>query len=95
MSSSTTKSYKPNSRTQGMIPGCTVDPSAISPGELFVLEYMFSLVLLFVAFGIGLEPRQAKVLGPAFAPILVGLVLGLGTLASSLVRPGYYGVCEL
>lgn len=79
---------------QGIIPGCTVVPELVSVGELFVLEYMFSLILLFIAFGVGLEPRQAKIVGPAFAPILVGAVLALATLASSVAKPGYIGVCE-
>ena len=55
---------------------------------------MFAQALIFIAFGVGLDPRQAKVFGPALAPILVGLSLGFGTLASSLVKPGYTGICE-
>lgn len=76
-----------------MIPGCTVDPTAVSRGQLFVLEYMFAQALLFTAFGVGLDPRQAKIFGAALAPILVGFVLGLATLASGILRPGYTGAC--
>ncbi|EMC97689.1 hypothetical protein BAUCODRAFT_147735 [Baudoinia panamericana UAMH 10762] len=76
----------------GIIPGCTVDPTLVSRGQLFVLEYMFSQALIFTAFGVGLDPRQATVFGPALAPILVGMTLGLGTLASSLAKPGYTGL---
>ena len=76
----------------GVIPGCTVDPTLVSRGELFVLEYMFAQALIFTAFGVGLDPRQGKVFGPALSPILVGLTLGLGTLASSLAKPGYTGI---
>lgn len=79
---------------QGTIPGCTVDPAQVSPGQLFALEYMFALGLMFVAFGVGLDPRQGKTLGPALGPILVGLTLGFATLASSAAEPGYTGVCE-
>nr|OQO20219.1 hypothetical protein B0A51_11626 [Rachicladosporium sp. CCFEE 5018] len=75
----------------GVIPGCTVDPSLVSPGELFVLEYMFGLSLVFLAFGVGLDPRQGKVFGPSFSPILVGATLGLVTLAGAFVKPGYTG----
>lgn len=57
-----------------------------------MLEYMFAQALIFTAFGVGLDPRQAKVFGPALSPVLVGLTLGLGTLASSLAKPGYTGI---
>lgn len=60
---------------------------------MLVLEYLFSQTLIFFAFGIGLDPRQAKVFGPALAPILIGCSLGLSTLASALIKPGYSGVC--
>ncbi|KAK5116691.1 hypothetical protein LTR62_007365 [Meristemomyces frigidus] len=79
----------------GVIPGCTVDPSLVSPGQLFVLEYMFAQALIFTAFGVGLDPRQGKVFGPALSPVLVGLTLGFGTLASSLAKPGYTGICTV
>lgn len=55
---------------------------------------MFSQALIFIAFGVGLDPRQGKVFGPAFSPILVGLSLGFGTLTSSLIKEGYSGVCK-
>lgn len=77
-----------------MIPGCTVDTAQVSKGELFVLEYMFAQALIISAFGVGLDPRQAKVFGPALSPILVGLTLGLGTLASGMAKPGYTGICQ-
>ncbi|KAK1808885.1 hypothetical protein LTR12_016750 [Friedmanniomyces endolithicus] len=76
----------------GIIPGCTVDPTLVSPGQLFVLEYLFSQALIFTAFGVGLDPRQGKVFGPALSPVLVGFTLGFGTLASSLAKPGYTGI---
>lgn len=76
----------------GIIPGCTVDTTRVSLGQFFVLEMMFAQALLFAAFGVGLDPRQKKVFGPAFGPVLVGLTLGFGTLVSALVKPGYSGV---
>jgi glycerol uptake facilitator-like aquaporin len=79
---------------QGAIPGCTVDATQVSPGQLFALEYMFALGLIFLGFGVGLDPRQGKTLGPALSPILVGVTLGYATLASSAARPGYTGVCK-
>ena len=58
------------------------------------MEYFFALALVFLAFGVGLDPRQGKVFGPAFSPILVGATLGFATLASSVAREGYTGVCK-
>ena len=66
----------------------------VSPGQLFALEYTFCQALIFLAFGLGLDPRQGKAISPAFAPLLIGLVLGLGTLCSGLVKPGYSGMCR-
>jgi hypothetical protein len=55
---------------------------------------MFALGLIFLGFGVGLDPRQGKTLGPALSPILVGVTLGYATLASSAAKPGYTGVCK-
>lgn len=79
---------------EGVIPGCDVTPATNSVGQLFALEYMFAQALIFVAFGVGLDPRQGKVFGAALSPILVGASLALGTLASALIKPGYSGVCK-
>ena len=61
---------------------------------MFALEYMFSQALIFIAFGVGLDPRQAKVFGPALAPLLVAASLALGTFSSSLIKPGYTGLSK-
>lgn len=37
----------------------------------YVLETMTSFALLFIAFGVGLDPRQRQVFGPALSPFLV------------------------
>ena len=31
----------------------------------------------FLAYGVGLDPRQAKVYGPKYGPVLVGLLVGI------------------
>lgn len=80
---------------KGVIPGCTVDPDTVSPGQLFALEFVFCQVLIFLAIGLGLDPRQGRVYGPAFGPILVGVSLGFGTLISAFAKPGYTGMCKL
>lgn len=76
------------------IPGCTVNTAEVSAGQMFVIEYMFSQGLIFMAFGVGLDPRQGKVFGPALSPILVGRTLGLATFASIMMLPGYTGICK-
>jgi hypothetical protein len=40
----------------------------------YILETMTSFVLIFIAFGVGLDPRQREVFGPALSPILVSLM---------------------
>ena len=77
-----------------VIPGCNIDTRSISVGQSFALEYMFAQALIFVAFGVGLDPRQAKVFGAALSPIFVGASLALGTFASALVKEGYTGICK-
>lgn len=59
------------------------------------MEYMFALSLIFLAFGVGLDPRQSKVFGPALSPVLIGLILAFVTLAASVASPGATGVCML
>ncbi|KAG8628381.1 hypothetical protein KVT40_004254 [Elsinoe batatas] len=76
----------------GVIPGCTVDSSLVSAGEMLALEYMFTQASIFLAFLIGLDPRQGKTIGPTLGPVLVGLILGFGTWVSAIARPGYTGM---
>ncbi|KAF2660890.1 MIP transporter [Lophiostoma macrostomum CBS 122681] len=73
------------------VPGCYIDTSLVTPGQAYALETMSSLALVFIAFGVGLDPRQRKVFGPALSPILVGLALGLCSFATGIARPGYAG----
>ncbi|KAF1970211.1 aquaporin-like protein [Bimuria novae-zelandiae CBS 107.79] len=74
-----------------VVPGCTMDTGLVTPGEAFALETMSAFALLFIAFGVGLDPRQRSVFGPAVSPILVGLALGLCGFASGVARVGYTG----
>lgn len=77
---------------QDVIPGCTVDAAHVSAGQLFALEYVFAQALIFTAFGVGLDPRQSKIFGPAIAPLLIGFIIALTTLASGITKPGYTGL---
>ena len=54
-------------------------------------EVFTSFCLLFLSFGVGLDPRQALLFGPKFGPVLVGISLGLLTFATSGIIPGYQG----
>ena len=41
----------------------------------FVIDLVHSL--RFLAYGVGLDPRQAKLYGAKYGPVLVGLIVGL------------------
>ncbi|KAH8881927.1 aquaporin-like protein [Thozetella sp. PMI_491] len=71
--------------------GCFFDPSIISPGQVLLTEIMSSWVLIFLAIGVGLDPRQQLLFGPQLGPILVGLSLGLVTSATTGIAPGFTG----
>ncbi|KAF2016459.1 aquaporin-like protein [Aaosphaeria arxii CBS 175.79] len=75
----------------GMIPGCYIDTSIITPGQAYVFETMTSFGLIFIAFGVGLDPRQRQVFGPAVSSLLVGMALGFTSFVSGIARPGYTG----
>ncbi|KAJ5984644.1 MIP transporter [Penicillium waksmanii] len=74
-----------------VVGGCDIDTSLVPTGEAFVLEFICCLTLLFLSFGVGLDPRQSKVYGTALSPWLVGLSLGVVSWASAFTRLGYGG----
>jgi glycerol uptake facilitator-like aquaporin len=49
------------------------------------------LATRFLAFGVGLDPRQALVFGPQLGPILVGMTLGLVSFATTGTAGGFTG----
>jgi len=71
--------------------GCLIDTTTISEGQAFLIETILSFTTLFLAFGVGLDPRQAKLFGPRMGPFLVGCVLGLVSFSSIGLAPGYVG----
>jgi glycerol uptake facilitator-like aquaporin len=71
--------------------GCTFDPSIVPVGKVLLNEVYSSFVLLFLSFGVGLDPRQALLFGPQLGPLLVGMALGLVSFSSSGVAAGYSG----
>ncbi|KAK5658434.1 hypothetical protein OQA88_1823 [Cercophora sp. LCS_1] len=71
--------------------GCFYDTTKVTSGQVFLNEICGSFALLFLAFGVGLDPRQAEHFGPHVAPLLVGVALGLVSFASSGMIAGYTG----
>ncbi|EJT76744.1 hypothetical protein GGTG_06660 [Gaeumannomyces tritici R3-111a-1] len=71
--------------------GCFLDPAHVTYGQAFLNEFFSSFVLLFLAYGVGLDPRQAALFGPRLGPLLVGVSLGIVTFATSGMAPGYAG----
>ncbi|KAI0477922.1 aquaporin-like protein [Xylariaceae sp. FL0804] len=76
----------------GFIPGCGIVPSQTSMGQLFLFEWIGSFLLIFIACGVGLDPRQQNVFGPALSPMLIGVSLALVIFSSAFAKTGYYGV---
>ncbi|MCJ1404750.1 hypothetical protein MMC11_007976 [Xylographa trunciseda] len=70
--------------------GCFIDTDQISIGQAFIIEATSCFILTFLAFGVGLDPRQAELYGQ-LGPFLVGTALGLVSFASAGVIPGYPG----
>jgi len=73
------------------IGGCWLDTSLVSVSDVFVTEFMACSVLIFISFGVGLDPRQSKVIGPSLSPVLIGLVFGALSIATGFSRYGYGG----
>ena len=71
--------------------GCWIFPEVVPLGNAFAIEFVACTVLLFCAFGVGLDPRQHKVIPPALAPFLVGLSLGTISWMTGYTRFGYGG----
>lgn len=55
---------------------------------------MASLTILFLAFGLGLDPRNSTTFGPALAPFLIGFSVSLTLFAGGIARKGYLGACK-
>jgi glycerol uptake facilitator-like aquaporin len=73
-------------------PGCYVDPTEIPSTQAFALETMGSIFVLFLAFGLGLDPRNQGSFGPSLGPFLVGISSGIALFAGGIARPGYLGL---
>jgi glycerol uptake facilitator-like aquaporin len=78
-------------RSDIVILGCWIDPSVVSWDEAVVLETVTCITLIFIASGLGLDPRQKATCSPALGSLLIGLALGLCTFVTSALKPGYTG----
>lgn len=74
--------------------GCHIDTSFVPPKDGLVIEFMACLTVIFLAFGVALDPRQAKVFGPAVGPWFVGIVVGVVCWATAFTREGYIGASK-
>ncbi|KAL3455807.1 aquaporin-like protein [Aspergillus heterothallicus] len=74
-----------------VVPGCYIDTSIVSVGSAFTIEATTDFALVFLAFGVGLDPRQRQVFGPALGPILIGVIVGMCTFFTGISREGYTG----
>ncbi|KAK8024901.1 hypothetical protein PG990_002724 [Apiospora arundinis] len=71
--------------------GCFYDPSGISTAQVLLTDICCGFILLYISFGVGLDPRQAQMYGPALGPILVGLCFGMVNFVTTGTAPGYGG----
>lgn len=74
--------------------GCHIDTRLVPVKDALIIEFMACLILTFLAFGVALDPRQARVFGHATAPWFVGVVLGVVTWGTAWTRDGYIGASE-
>lgn len=75
--------------------GCHIDTGLVGVSDGLVIEFFACLILVFLAFGVALDPRQAKVFGHATAPWLVGVVLGIMSWGTAFTREGYIGASKI
>lgn len=62
--------------------------------DRYAFEVTGAFAQLFLAFGLGLDPRNASSFGPALAPLLIGMSSALIIFFTGFARKGYLGVCK-
>lgn len=75
--------------TMADLAGCS--HGSMTHGQAFVAEAVFTLCLIFFAFGIAFEPKQGQIFGPVLAPFLIGAALGVVIFAGSALVPSPAG----
>lgn len=71
--------------------GCWLYTDLVPIQDAFTVELMTCMLLLFFAFGTGLDPRQREIVGPTLGPFLVGMSAASLTFGTGFVRYGYGG----
>ncbi|KAK6839800.1 MIP transporter [Apiospora arundinis] len=71
--------------------GCFYDSSVLEPTQVLLIEAVSCFILLFLIFGVGLDPRQAALFGPHLVPVLVGLCFGVVAFVSQGLSPRVCG----
>ncbi|KAF8848984.1 hypothetical protein BDZ45DRAFT_810335 [Acephala macrosclerotiorum] len=73
-----------NLETLVFSPGCYIDPTLIPSTQAFALETTGALFVLFLAFGLGLDPRNQGSFGPTLGPFLVRFSSAVALLQEAL-----------
>ncbi|KAF2153672.1 MIP transporter [Myriangium duriaei CBS 260.36] len=76
---------------QFIVGGCWVFTDLVPVRDAFTFEFVAATALIFLSFGVGLDPRQKKVIPASLSPFLVGLVLGFISWTSGYTRHGFSG----
>ncbi|KAH8649722.1 aquaporin-like protein [Tricladium varicosporioides] len=71
--------------------GCWLYTDHVPVSSSFVVEFVACCALLFIAFGVGLDPRQRQIIGPTLSPFLVGMTLGTISFGTGFTRYGHGG----
>ncbi|CAI6090616.1 unnamed protein product [Clonostachys chloroleuca] len=71
--------------------GCWLYTDIVPVWDAFTIELMACTILLFFAFGVGLDPRQRNIIGPTLGTFLVGIALGSLSFGTGFTRYGYGG----
>jgi glycerol uptake facilitator-like aquaporin len=72
--------------------GCFLFTSeGTSIGSALSSEFVGSLTIISLAFGVAIDPRNRNYLGPLLAPFLVACVLGVLVISLGFAKPGYGG----
>ncbi|KAK0109206.1 hypothetical protein ONS96_003029 [Cadophora gregata f. sp. sojae] len=71
--------------------GCLLDTTVLEVGQAYLIESMTTFIMLFLAFGVGLDPRCGQTFGPKMGPLLVGCVLGLTAFSTVGIAEGFPG----
>jgi glycerol uptake facilitator-like aquaporin len=70
--------------------GCVI-PDDMDLSQAFAIEFASSFLIFIVGFGCAIDPVASRVYGPIYAPLLIGVAVGLIIFGTSALVPGYTG----